>query len=103
MKTERRGAKSATLCYTPLSFEDGKTLVDIELKTGRFHQIRAQFSSRKMALVGDKKYGSRDAKAKNPALFAYKLAFSLFGEEFSFEARPDTALYPWNLFCEEIK
>ncbi len=103
VKTERKGAKSAVLSYVPISVKDGKTLVDIELKTGRFHQIRAQFSSRKMPLVGDKKYGSRDAKSKNPALFAYKLAFSLFGEDYSFEARPDFSLYPWNLFCEEMK
>ena len=105
VKTERRGAKSATLCYTPVSFEDGKTLVDIELKTGRFHQIRVQFSSRKMPLVGDKKYGSRDAKSKTPALFAYKLAFSLFGESYSFSALPDINKYPFNLFknYEEIK
>lgn len=103
VNTLRRGAKEARLEYKPISQKDGKTLVDVELKTGRFHQIRVQFSSRKMSLVGDKKYGSRDGKARNPALFAYKLAFSLFGESYSFEARPDVTLYPWNLFCEEIK
>ena len=103
VKTERKGAKAASLSYQPISFKDGKTLVRINLKTGRFHQIRAQFSSRKMSLVGDKKYGSRDQKAKHPALFAYKLEFSLFGKEYSFEARPDFSIYPWNLFCEEMK
>ena len=103
VKNERKGAKLARLSYAPISRKDGKTLVDIDLKTGRFHQIRAQFSSRKMSLVGDKKYGSRDGKARQPALFAYKLAFSLFGESYSLEAKPDLNIYPWNLFCEEIK
>ena len=103
VKNERKGAKLARLSYAPISRKDGKTLVDIDLKTGRFHQIRAQFSSRKMSLVGDKKYGSRDAKSRHPALFAYKLAFSLFGESYSLEAKPDLNIYPWNLFCEEIK
>ena len=102
-KSERKGTKAATLSYTPIKLSDGKTLVDIDLKTGRFHQIRVQFSSRKMPLVGDKKYGSRDVMSKHPALFAYKLAFSLFGEEYSFKRLPDLALYPWNIFCEEIK
>ena len=103
VKTERKGAKEARLSYEPISFKEGKTFVKIELKTGRFHQIRAQFSSRKMPLVGDKKYGSRDGKSKNPALFAYKLSFSLFGKDYSFEACPDFSTYPWNLFCEEMK
>ena len=105
VKSERRGAKSASLSYVPLSFKDSKTLVKIVLKTGRFHQIRVQFSSRKMPLVGDKKYGSRDAKSKLPALFASELKFSLFGENHSFEALPDIKQYPWNLFqnYEDIK
>ena len=103
VKRERKGAKLARLSYEPKAARDGKTLVDIELKTGRFHQIRVQFSSRRTPLVGDKKYGSRDGKARNPALFAYKLGFELFGESYSFKALPDLNIYPWNLFCEEIK
>jgi len=101
VKTERRGAKEARLSYEKLSVRDSKTLVDIKLETGRFHQIRVQFSSRKMPLVGDKKYGSRDTVVKRPALFAYKLVFTLFGETYSFEALPDLSSYPWNLF--EVK
>jgi len=103
VKSERKGAKAASLFYNPIKTLDGKTLVDIDLRTGRFHQIRVQFSSRKMSLVGDKKYGSRDVKSKHPALFAYKLSFSLFGKEYSFKQLPDLTLYPWNIFCEDIK
>ena len=40
---------------------------------------------------------------KSDELFAYKLAFLLFGKEYSFESRPDFSIYPWNLFSEEMK
>ncbi|MBQ7333250.1 MAG: RNA pseudouridine synthase [Clostridia bacterium] len=102
VKTERKGAKAAELVYKPLSFNNGKTLVDIELKTGRFHQIRVQFSSRQMSLVGDKKYGSRDSLSKRPALFAYKLGFFYNGKKYLFKALPDLTLYPWNLYEKDI-
>ena len=102
---ERRGAKRAELEYTPLSVcetERGfKTLVRIRLHTGRHHQIRVQFSSRGMSLVGDGKYGSRDNKAKTPSLFAHSLVFSLDGEKYDFCALPDIKKYPWSLFSEE--
>lgn len=94
----RKGAKEAVLEYRKLSSENGLTLVEIDLKTGRFHQIRAQFSSRKLSLVGDKKYGSRDSGAKSPALFANKLGFTLFGKKYSFSAKPDGQKYPWSIF-----
>ena len=78
-----------------------KSLIHVKLKTGRFHQIRAQFASRKMPLIGDKKYGSRDFKAKTPALFAYRLAFELFGENVEQTRLPALNEYPWSLFSED--
>ena len=49
------------------------SLVDIDLITGRSHQIRVQFSSRGWPLYGDNKY-NKDAKAgEQIALFAYQL------------------------------
>lgn len=49
------------------------TLVEVELKTGRHHQIRVQFASRNHPLFGDQRYGIQD---KNQiALHAYKLEF----------------------------
>ena len=102
----RAGVKEARLTYEPIKTLDidgrAATLVKIRLETGRFHQIRAQFSSRKMSLLGDKKYGSRDAKAKMPALFAYHLGFELFGKRYDFEKKPDTQTYPWSCFGEYI-
>ena len=49
----RAGVKKALLDYTPLSEKDGLSLVKVRLHTGRTHQIRVQFASRKMPLVGD--------------------------------------------------
>ena len=102
---KRAGVKSAELEYQLIdSLEsDGKifSLVKIRLKTGRFHQIRAQFASRQMPLIGDKKYGSRDYKAKMPALFATEIAFRLNDKEIKASRIPDTLSYPWLLFSEE--
>lgn len=95
---KRAGFKEANLSYVQLYEKDGKTLVDIELRTGRFHQIRAQFSSRKMPLVGDKKYGSRDTKSRAPALFARGLSFEFKKQNYSFSLMPDWKAYPWNIF-----
>jgi 23S rRNA pseudouridine1911/1915/1917 synthase len=55
----RRGVKDAALRYRVLeTSEDGISRVAIRLETGRTHQIRVQFSSRKMPLVGDRRYGA---------------------------------------------
>ena len=63
VKRERKGVKKAVLTYKVLktgAFNDKVcSLVLVELKTGRSHQIRVQFAGRKHPLVGDKKYGSR--------------------------------------------
>ena len=57
---ERRGVKSARLYYEVLEYnkESNTSRVKIELFTGRTHQIRVQFASRRMPLVGDRKYGA---------------------------------------------
>lgn len=49
------------------------TLVEIELKTGRHHQIRVQFASRKHPLYGDQRYGKQNKE--QIALHAYQLSF----------------------------
>lgn len=66
--------------YSELSYEViardknvNLTLVDINLKTGRHHQIRVQFASRNHALYGDQRYGLQDKQ--QIALHAYRLEF----------------------------
>ena len=101
----KNGAKRAELDYSVLDTvrtDKGEySLVRIILKTGRFHQIRAQFSSRGHALVGDTKYGGVDGRAMGPSLFAYKLNFSAQGETVSVRVLPNTSEYPLNLFAPE--
>ena len=101
---ERKGVKEAILNYRTLeSVESGDgviSLVEVELITGRTHQIRVQFASRKMPLVGDGKYGSHDNRAKMPALFSYRIAFSVFGRSYDIKKSPDKQSYPWSLFDE---
>ena len=94
---ERAGVKYAELSYQTISTVENHSLVKVRLSTGRFHQIRVQFASRKMPLVGDKKYGSRDTKSKFPALFSYRLSFRCLGEIVDVKAFPDFSAYPW---CE---
>ena len=74
-----------------------KTLVEINLKTGRHHQIRVQFSSRGHALCGDQRYNKKDKT--QIALFANKLSFihPVKKIEMSFSIKPEDSEY-WTLF-----
>ena len=74
VKRMRKGVKDAALEYTVLSSEDGISRVRIKLLTGRTHQIRVQFASRKMPLVGDRRYGAPHTK-RPLALRACMLSF----------------------------
>lgn len=84
---ERRGVKPARLEFTRLRAGE-PSLVRIRLHTGRSHQIRVQFASRGFPLVGDHKYGSRDARTE-PMLFSCRISFPYKGETVSFERFPD--------------
>ena len=104
-QNKRADAKEAELIAEPLAYGDNsgeKTLVKVKLITGRFHQIRAQFASRKMPLVGDKKYGGADIRAQNVALFSHSLDFDIFGTRVEAVAVPDKDKYPWCEFFEYI-
>lgn len=70
---QRNGVKKASLEYRTVAKSEGLSLVDVTLHTGRTHQIRVQFASRKMPLIGDGKYGSKDNSPL--ALYCYHLAF----------------------------
>ncbi len=89
----RRGVKKAELSYELLSAagngEKIRSLVRVRLYTGRTHQIRVQFASRRLPLAGDRKYGG-SADAYGLALFACRLSFRhpMTGEEMFFEAFP---------------
>ena len=84
----RKGVKDAKLTYTLIKSVGEKSLVRVLLHTGRTHQIRVQFASRKMPLLGDKKYGAADG-FENIALLSYCLTFKhpITHQELSFTAR----------------
>ena len=100
VKKLRKGVKEAVLHYQVLEERDGLALVDVELETGRFHQIRAQFSAHGFPLFGDGKYGSR--QKGNVALHCYTLSFPdpKSGEELHF-AIQDREEEPWRKFLKE--
>ncbi len=91
--------KKAVLEYEALSYdkEHDCTLVSINLKTGRHHQIRVQFSSRGHYLLGDQRYGVLDNT--QICLFAYYLSFvhPVSKEELKFEYYPPKEGY-WKRF-----
>lgn len=101
VKNDRKGAKLASLDYevakTVKYDEKTFSLLKIKLNTGRFHQIRAQLSSRGMPIYADGKYGSRE-KAPYFALWANKIAFTYKGKKYEFEKNSDFDTIPWYLF-----
>ena len=69
-------AKKAELSFKVIESKGKNTLVEIELKTGRSHQIRSQFAHIGHPLVGDSKYGSKQGYKKGAiALAAVELQF----------------------------
>lgn len=90
-------AQEAVLDYEVLECRGDLSAVHIRLHTGRTHQIRAQFSSRGLPLVGDRKYGK--GGAHELALWSCRLHFHhpKSGEEMDFRRLPPDG-FPWNQF-----
>ena len=88
VRRPRKGVREAVLEYriAALAADQTRSLAEITLHTGRTHQIRVQFASRKHPLLGDGKYGSR--VKGNIALQSCRLAFRhpVSGERMEFEA-----------------
>ncbi len=76
------GAKSCQTNYKVLAAQNGLSLVECELITGRTHQIRAQFAHAGHPLLGDGKYGKLDKRFDRnyQALYSYKLTFTFTTE-----------------------
>ena len=90
-----KGVLPAVLSYRVLKRKGGMSRVRIALQTGRTHQIRVQFASRGMPLVGERKYGTLDDDCEI-ALWSCRLAFThpKTGEPMEFTLEPPEA-YPW--------
>ena len=92
-----KGVQEAILDYWVLAQSQDMTRVRIRLRTGRTHQIRAQFSSRDLPLVGDRKYSLNEDDCEI-ALWSYHLGFChpTTGEKMTFTLEPPE-VYPWTV------
>jgi len=102
VKRARKGVREAILSYRLLSTVEVEgqklSLVRVKLQTGRTHQIRVQFASRGLSLLGDGRYGGKDKRCET-ALHSYHLGFThpKTGKAMDFTALPKME-FPWNLF-----
>ena len=99
------GSQEAILHYQVLAEVEEKSLVRIELETGRPHQIRVQLSHSGHPLIGDEKYGKTSGKSptKHLALWSSQIAFKhpVKDEIIRINSQPPQG-HPWNLFLESI-
>lgn len=93
-----KGVQMASLGYRVLKHCHGMSKVRIKLETGRTHQIRVQFSSRGLPLVGERKYSTLEDDCEI-ALWSSKIGFAhpVTGKKMEFELDPPD-VYPWNCF-----
>ena len=92
---EGKGVQPASLSYRVLNKAKGMSRIKIRLETGRTHQIRVQFASRGMPLVGERKYSTLEDNCEI-ALWSHRLSFihPATGEKMEFIQDPPQ-VYPW--------
>lgn len=92
---EGKDVQPASLTYRVLESRNGLSKVRIKLETGRTHQIRVQFASRGLPLVGERKYSELNDPCEI-ALWSYRLGFThpKTGEKMEFTHEPPLT-YPW--------
>jgi 23S rRNA pseudouridine1911/1915/1917 synthase len=93
------GAKLAKLNYRTLSTQKKCSLVEIELQTGRKHQIRLQMAHHGHPILGDRKYGSQQSFPAGIALHARRLTVMhpVKDERLVFEAPLPAAWHRWGV------
>lgn len=91
-----KAVQKAVLDYQVLASSENMSRVQIQLKTGRTHQIRVQFASRGMPLVGERKYSTLEDDCEI-ALWSHKIGFwhPKTGEKLVFTKEPPM-VYPWS-------
>ncbi len=103
VKSARKGVKLATLEYQTVGsavvLDVPVALLKIRLYTGRTHQIRVQFASRKHPLFGDVKYGGKKDDIKL-SLWSHEISFNhpISGKRLDFRLLPPDS-FPWNVFA----
>ncbi len=92
-----KGVQEAILDYAVQHTTQNMTRVLIQLRTGRTHQIRVQFASRGMPLVGERKYCTLEDPCEI-ALWSHRIVFNhpSTGKRMSFSKEP-LQVYPWTI------
>ena len=92
-----KGVQEAVLDYRVLRTAEDMARIRIALRTGRTHQIRVQFASRGMPLVGERKYSTREDPCEI-ALWSCRIGFThpKTGERMEFTHKPPE-IYPWTV------
>ena len=92
-----KGVQEAVLDYRVLGCAQDMTRVRIRLHTGRTHQIRVQFASRGMPLIGERKYSELNDPCEI-ALWSYRIGFKHpgTGEKMEFIHEPPE-VFPWTV------
>ena len=90
-----KGVQEAILDYRVMNRTAEMSRVKVLLKTGRTHQIRVQFASRNMPLVGERKYCTLEDPCEI-ALWSHRIAFThpITGKRVEFSKKPPE-IYPW--------
>lgn len=83
IKEEKEKSKSIITYAHPIKTEGNFTILEIEIETGRAHQIRAHLASINHPVFGDKKYGKKDNE-KFQVLHSYKLVLGGYEEELDY-------------------
>jgi 23S rRNA pseudouridine1911/1915/1917 synthase len=100
------GAKLAKLTYRVLASSDNYHLMEIDLLTGRHHQIRSQLAHIGSPIKGDLKYGfPRSNKDGGISLHARKIEFThiVSNEKITLEARPPDGEVLWKVLMNNMK
>ena len=98
-----KGVQEAVLDYRTMESREGLSLAAVRLHTGRTHQIRVQFASRCLPLVGERKYAILNDPCEI-ALWSHRIGFvhPLTGKRMEFSKQPPCQ-YPWTLFPSNLK
>ena len=96
------GAQYASLRYALVCTKKGRYLIDIDLRTGRHHQIRVQFANLGSPLYGDQRYNPNAKPGQQIALYAYSLTLEhpTLKEKMTFCCVPKGGV--WTDFSEEL-
>lgn len=106
---DSKNGRPASLQYRLIAYDPDYdlSLLQLDLESGRSHQIRLQAASRKLPLLGDRRYGTNTELDRNvpaPCLFAQTLGLIHPVKKSYLEvSAPLPETFPWQLFDQQEK